>query len=116
MATVSPPRPASAATIEILEERARRIPAVVAPAITIVGVAVAMFLIYAPSFVNYDAQWALLWARDLAHGFTPEYTADFAPTQGKAGAARRARKRCLSAVARAVAMRPPVRTSVLARF
>jgi hypothetical protein len=80
MATVSPPRPASAATIEILEERARRIPGVVAPAVTIVGVAVAMFLIYGPSFVNYDAQWALLWARDLAHGVTPEYTADFAPT------------------------------------
>src|SRR3954454_10980188 len=80
MATVSPPRPASAATIEILEERARRIPAVVAPAGTIVGVAVAMGLIYGPSFVNYDAQWAIIWARDLWHGFTPEYTADFAPT------------------------------------
>jgi hypothetical protein len=80
MATVSPPRPASAATIEILEERARRIPAAVAPAVTIVGVAVAMLLIYGPSFVNYDAQWALVWARDLWHGVTPEYTADFAPT------------------------------------
>jgi hypothetical protein len=80
MATVSPPRPASAATIEILEERARRIPAAVAPAVTIVGVAVAMFVIYGPSFVNYDAQWALVWARDLWHGVTPEYTADFAPT------------------------------------
>jgi hypothetical protein len=80
MATVSPPRPASAATIEILEARARRIPAVVAPAVTIVGVAVAMLLIYGPSYVNYDAQWALVWARDLWHGFTPEYAADFAPT------------------------------------
>ena len=80
MATVSPPRPASAATIEILEERARRIPAAVAPAVTIVGVAVAMFVFYGPSFVNYDAQWALVWARDLWHGFSPEYTADFAPT------------------------------------
>jgi hypothetical protein len=80
MATVSPPRPASAATIEILEERARRIPAVVAPAVTIVGVAVAMVLIYGPSFVNYDAQWGVVWARDLWHGFAPEYTADFAPT------------------------------------
>jgi hypothetical protein len=80
MATVSPPRPASAATIEILEERTRRIPAAVAPVVTIVGVAVAMVLIYGPSFVNYDAQWAIVWARDLWHGYTPEYSADFAPT------------------------------------
>jgi len=80
MATVSPPRSASAATIEILEARARRMPAVVAPAVTIVGVAVAMLLIYGPSYVNYDAQWALVWGRDLWQGFTPEYTADFAPT------------------------------------
>jgi hypothetical protein len=80
MATVSPPRPASAATIEILEERARRLPAAIAPVVTIVGVALAMALIYGPSYVNYDAQWALVWARDLWHGFTPEYTADFAPT------------------------------------
>lgn len=80
MATVSPPRPSSAATIEILEERARRIPAVVAPAVTIVGVALAMFAIYGPSFVNYDTQWAIVWARDLWHGVAPEYAADFAPT------------------------------------
>ena len=33
-----------------------------------------------PWFLNYDARYALLWARDLAHGLTPEYTADFAPT------------------------------------
>jgi hypothetical protein len=39
-----------------------------------------MFAIYRPSFVNYDAQWALLWARDAWNGFLPEYTADFAPT------------------------------------
>ena len=39
-----------------------------------------LFAIYTPSFVNYDAQWALLWARDAWHGFLPEYTADFAPT------------------------------------
>jgi len=82
MAIVSPPRPRrSALTIPtILEERRRRVPAVVAPIVTIVGVAVAMFVVYGPSFVNYDAQWAILWARDLWHGFTPEYTADFAPT------------------------------------
>ena len=47
---------------------------------TTVGIAVLLFVIYLPSFVNYDAQWALLWARDAWHGFVPEYTADFAPT------------------------------------
>jgi len=45
-----------------------------------VGIAVVVFAFYSPSFVNYDAQWALLWARDAWHGFLPEYTADFAPT------------------------------------
>ena len=46
-----------------------------------VGIAVvAVRCIYRPSFVNYDAQWALLWARDAWSGFLPEYTADFAPT------------------------------------
>jgi hypothetical protein len=82
MAIVSPPRPRRPAlTIPtILEERRRRIPAAVAPVATVLGVAIALFVVYGPSFVNYDAQWALLWARDLWHGFTPEYTADFAPT------------------------------------
>ncbi len=81
MALVSPPRPRPAVTVPtILEERRRRIPAVVAPVVTIVGIALAMFVVYGPSFVNYDARYALLWARDLWHGFTPEYTADFAPT------------------------------------
>jgi hypothetical protein len=47
---------------------------------TSVGVAAVLFLVYAPAYVNYDAQWALLWARDAWHGFLPEYTADFAPT------------------------------------
>ena len=45
-----------------------------------VGIAVVEFLIFRPSYVNYDAQWALLWARDAWSGFLPEYTADFAPT------------------------------------
>ena len=82
MAIVSPPRPRrSALTIPtILEERRRRVPAVVAPIVTIVGIAVAMFVVYGPWFVNYDARYALLWARDLWHGLTPEYTGRFAPT------------------------------------
>ena len=83
MATVTPPRPAPAAPLpdDTQPEQPRRSlgswPAGIA---TTVGVAVVLFVIYTPSFVNYDAQWALLWARDAWHGFLPEYTADFAPT------------------------------------
>jgi 4-amino-4-deoxy-L-arabinose transferase-like glycosyltransferase len=78
MATASPPRPAPATTTRGEPSGARR-DALLAAA-TVVGVAVAMFLIYRPSYVNYDAQYALLWARDAWQGFTPEYTAEFAPT------------------------------------
>ncbi|HET8758889.1 MAG TPA: hypothetical protein VFM58_22930 [Solirubrobacteraceae bacterium] len=42
--------------------------------------AAVVYLRFGPQFVNYDAQWALLWASDLWSGATPEYTADFAPT------------------------------------
>jgi len=48
--------------------------------LTIVGVAVVLQVVFDPWYLNYDARYALLWARDLWHGFTPEYTADFAPT------------------------------------
>ena len=83
MATVTPPRPAPAPALppESPPGRSRRAlggwPAAIA---TTVGVAVVMYLVYSPGFVNYDAQWALLWARDAWHGFLPEYAADFAPT------------------------------------
>jgi hypothetical protein len=81
MATVSPPRRTPALTIpEIFERRRRRVPVFVAPLVTIVGVAVAVYLVFGPRFVNYDAQWALVWASDLWSGFSPEYAADFAPT------------------------------------
>jgi hypothetical protein len=46
----------------------------------VVGVATAMWLLYDPWFLNYDARYALLWAQDAARGFLPEYRADFAPT------------------------------------
>ena len=49
-------------------------------AVTAVAVAAAMVLIYGPSFVNYDAMYALLWARDAVTGHAPEYEAAFAPT------------------------------------
>ena len=49
-----------------------------------VGVAVAIAalvqLVYAPWYGNYDVRYALLWARDIVHGRTPDYGAAFAPT------------------------------------
>src|SRR4051812_5706005 len=49
-----------------------------------VGVAVAVAalvrLVYAPWYGNYDVRYALLWARDVLHGNTPDYDAAFAPT------------------------------------
>jgi hypothetical protein len=55
---------------------ARLVPAVA----TAIGVAALLRLVYGPWFLNYDARYSLLWAWDLAHGFAPEYEADFAPT------------------------------------
>ena len=52
----------------------------VAAAATAIVTALALTLVFAPSYINYDAQYALLWARDAWQGYTPEYTADFAPT------------------------------------
>ena len=43
------------------------------------GVALLLRLVYGPWYLNYDARYALLWARDLMRGLTPEYAADFAP-------------------------------------
>jgi hypothetical protein len=52
-----------------------------APAVlTAVAVAALLQLVYGPWYLNYDARYALLWAQDLANGFSPEYKADFAPT------------------------------------
>lgn len=56
--------------------RIRMLPA----AVTIVGIAVLLRLLYDPWYMNYDARYALLWARDVWHGFLPDFTADFAPT------------------------------------
>ncbi|HEY2600093.1 MAG TPA: hypothetical protein VGI67_00960 [Thermoleophilaceae bacterium] len=46
----------------------------------IVGVPLLLWLLYKPSYVNFDARYSLLWARDILHGKTPDYTAVFAPT------------------------------------
>jgi hypothetical protein len=47
---------------------------------TSVGVAGLLQAVYDPWYLNYDARYALLWARDAWQGFRPEYLADFAPT------------------------------------
>src|ERR671917_1498844 len=49
-------------------------------AATVAGAALVLWLVYRPWHLNYDARYALLWARDLWTGHAPEYTADFAPT------------------------------------
>jgi hypothetical protein len=49
-------------------------------AVTIVGVAVLLRVVYDPWYLNYDARYALLWARDVWHGFLPDFEAGFAPT------------------------------------
>src|SRR5215217_434306 len=49
-------------------------------ALCAVAVAAVLRLLYGPWTLNYDARYALLWARDLAHGHAPEYEAAFAPT------------------------------------
>ena len=53
----------------------------VLPAVaTVVGVAALLRLVYEPWFLNYDARYALVWARDIATGLTPDYTGPYAPT------------------------------------
>jgi hypothetical protein len=46
----------------------------------IVSLAAVLWLVYRPWFLNYDARYALLWARDVWEGYAPEYRAAFAPT------------------------------------
>src|SRR5690349_15166345 len=49
-------------------------------AATILLVAVLMWVVYDPWYLNYDARYALNWAHDIAHGFNPDFKAPFAPT------------------------------------
>src|SRR5215208_3733294 len=75
MAIASPQAEASSATSRPPRHARRLLPA----AVTVVGVAVLLELVY-DRFLNYDARYALVWARDLARGLKPDYEADFAPT------------------------------------
>ncbi len=45
-----------------------------------VSVAVTLRVAFDASYLNYDARYALLWARDATRGITPDYEAPFAPT------------------------------------
>jgi hypothetical protein len=75
MATVSPPRrPAPASLRERLSTRA------LIPFAVILGVPALVAAAYGWTYLNYDARYSLLWARDIVHGLTPDYTGAFAPT------------------------------------
>ncbi len=50
------------------------------PALAVVLGVAAILRVGFDQYLNYDARYALLWARDLYNGVTPDYTADFAPT------------------------------------
>jgi hypothetical protein len=76
MATASAPAAAPSSTGRAQRSALRFLPA----AATVVGVAVLLRLVFDPWYLNYDARYALLWARDLTRGLTPDYAADFAPT------------------------------------
>ena len=51
-----------------------------APAATAVAVAVTLRVAFDAWYLNYDARYALLWARDTSRGLTPDFEAPFAPT------------------------------------
>jgi hypothetical protein len=52
----------------------------IGPAVVVVGVAAAVRVVFAADYLNYDARYALLWARDLRRGHTPDFDAPFAST------------------------------------
>jgi hypothetical protein len=48
--------------------------------VAVPGLAVALRLLYGPGHLGYDAIWALLWGRQIAHGDMPDFEAPVAPT------------------------------------
>src|SRR3954471_11624593 len=48
--------------------------------LVISGSALVIFLVYGPPYLNYDASYSLVWAHDIAKGFTPDYNGFIAPT------------------------------------
>ncbi|HET8673145.1 MAG TPA: hypothetical protein VFL87_05895, partial [Thermoleophilaceae bacterium] len=57
-----------------------RVPRLLPALLVVLGVPLVLWLIYQPSYVNFDARYSILWARDILHGHTPDYTGVFAPT------------------------------------
>ena len=73
-------RPAGARRGVEPPERRRTATGLLAAFAVVLGVAAILRAAYDPWYLNYDARYALLWARDFWSGFRPEYLADFAPT------------------------------------
>ncbi|MBK5230825.1 MAG: glycosyltransferase family 39 protein [Thermoleophilia bacterium] len=48
--------------------------------LTIVGAPLALLIVYGRPYLNYDASYSLVWANDIAHGWTPDYNGYIAPT------------------------------------
>lgn len=57
-------------------ELRRHLPAI----LTIVGAPLLIAIVYGRPYLNYDAAYSLVWARDIASGFTPDYLGYIAPT------------------------------------
>lgn len=77
MATATRPR---LAPLGLRDRLPGRLPRALPPLVVILGVPLALWLVYRPSYVNFDARYSMLWARDLLHGHRPDYTGVFAPT------------------------------------
>jgi 4-amino-4-deoxy-L-arabinose transferase-like glycosyltransferase len=46
----------------------------------IIGVPLALLVVYGAPYLNYDASYSLVWAHDIAKGWTPDYEGFIAPT------------------------------------
>lgn len=58
----------------------QRIRQLAPPLLFILGVPLLYLLVYGPPYLNYDAAYSLLWASDIANGYTPDYNGFIAPT------------------------------------
>lgn len=58
----------------------QRIRQLAAPLLFVLGVPLIYYLAYGPPYLNYDAAYSLLWAHDIASGYTPDYNGFIAPT------------------------------------
>ncbi len=53
---------------------------ILVPAAWVAGVSGVLLLLFPVGFPNYDTIYALLWGREMAHGFSPDMSAPLAPT------------------------------------